>query len=659
MPREAIIGNGQVAIAFDSKMSIRDFFFPKVGLENHVSGHELRMGVWVDGDFRWLGEGWEIETRYMPETLVGRSRASHPGLNIQIETNDAVNAFSNVLLRKLMVSNLERAPRKIRIFFAHDFHIYGDAVGDTVMYEPAQNAMVHYKRKRYFLVNGVTGKGTGIHQYAAGHKELPGREGTWRDAEDGVLSGNPIAQGFVDSAVSFDLDLLPQSRGTLYYWIACGRSLKEVVNLDAQVRRIGVEELLLRTENYWSAWVNKRGVNIGTLPKEIAKAYKSSLLIMRSHADRQGGIIASCDSDILQFNKDTYSYIWTRDGAIAAMAFDMAGFRDTSIRFFHFCDSVMADEGFFHHKYSADGSVGSSWLPVEESDGILPIEEDETALVLYALWRHFQRYRDIEFIASVPNLVLKTTEFLLDHLDPATGLPRPSFDLWEERKGVFAWTAATVYAAFKASARFWKVLYDRERYETMSKAADDLRAAILKYLYDPTSQRFIKAVYPDGSKDTALDSSISAVFLYGGFGAADAMVDRTMNAIKDRLWIRTKVGGLARYENDLYQRVSGEVPGNPWFICTLWLARWYIARAATHEQLKEGLDLLSWAAQHALPSGVMAEQVNPYTGEPVSVSPLTWSHAEFVIAVCEFLEKRQEISTATFESGQKEATSCT
>jgi len=42
---------------------------------------------------------------------------------------------------------------------------------------------------------------------------------------------------------------------------------------------------------------------------------------------------------------------------------------------------------------------------------------------------------------------------------------------------------------------------------------------------------------------------------------------------------------------------------------------------------------------------VMAEQVHPFTGEPVSVSPLVWSHAEFVIAVCEYLEKYRELSS--------------
>ena len=59
---------------------------------------------------------------------------------------------------------------------------------------------------------------------------------------------------------------------------------------------------------------------------------------MRSHVDNGGGIISSCDSDLLQFNRDTYSYVWPRDGAIIAMAFDMAGFPEVARMFFRFCD---------------------------------------------------------------------------------------------------------------------------------------------------------------------------------------------------------------------------------------------------------------------------------------------------------------------------------
>ncbi len=650
MPRETVIGNGRIAIAFDSKMNIRDFFYPKVGLENHLMGHFLRMGLWADGLFRWSDDGWNVKTGYMPETLVCRCRASHAELGLKLETNDGVHPSLDVLLRKVVVLNLFNSPRKVRLFFTHDFHIYGGSVGDTVMYEPILDSIIHYKRNRYFLIGG-TAQDKGLHQFATGYKEQPGREGTWRDAEDGLLEGNPIAQGSVDSAVSFELDLEPNSLGIVHYWVACAPSLKKVIDLTGKVKEIGAEQLLMETENYWAAWLNKKNIRLSGLPRKILSAYKNSLLIMRAHADSQGGIIASSDSNILQFNRDTYSYVWMRDGSVASMAFDLAGFPEATRRFFRFCNRVITDDGFFHHKYSPDGSVGSSWLAASGLEG-LAIEEDETALVLYALWRHFQKYRDIEFIEAVyPNLVLKTTDFLLKYIDPETGLPRPSFDLWEEKYGVFTWTAATVYAGLWAAAKFSRVFYNRERHDTLCRASANLKEAMLKHLYDGESHRFINAIFPDGSRDRRVDSSISAIFLYGGFEATDKAVEGTMNSIFDRLWIGKGVGGLARYENDEYQRASRDVTGNPWFISTLWLARWHIARARSMLQLKEGMELLTWAANSSLPSGVMAEQIHPFKGIPVSASPLVWSHAEFVIAVCEYLEKQQEISSSLSVQG--------
>ena len=81
------------------------------------------------------------------------------------------------------------------------------------------------------------------------------------------------------------------------------------------------------------------------------------------------------------------------------------------------------------------------------------------------------------------------------------------------------------------------------------------------------------------------------------------------------------------------------MPGNPWFICTLWLAQERIARARTEDELREALPYVRWATSRALPSGVLAEQVDPFRNAPLSVSPLTWSHATLVVAVMEYLEK--------------------
>jgi GH15 family glucan-1,4-alpha-glucosidase len=117
-----------------------------------------------------------------------------------------------------------------------------------------------------------------------------------------------------------------------------------------------------------------------------------------------------------------------------------------------------------------------------------------------------------------------------------------------------------------------------------------------------------------------------------------------MNTIQNRLGVDPGIGGLARYQDDDYHRVSKDTPGNPWFICTLWLARWYIKTAVSLADLKKALDILVWTVKRALPSGILAEQLNPFDASPLSVSPLIWSHAEFVIAVCEYLDKHQQLS---------------
>ena len=60
-------------------------------------------------------------------------------------------------------------------------------------------------------------------------------------------------------------------------------------------------------------------------------------------------------------------------------------------------------------------------------------------------------------------------------------------------------------------------------------------------------------------------------------------------------------------------------------------------------ELNNTLLILELVVDRALPSGVLAEQINPYTNEPLSVSPLTWSHAAFVTALLRYMKRREEI----------------
>jgi GH15 family glucan-1,4-alpha-glucosidase len=208
-----------------------------------------------------------------------------------------------------------------------------------------------------------------------------------------------------------------------------------------------------------------------------------------------------------------------------------------------------------------------------------------------------------------------------------------------------------VYAGLIAAQNFAAFFEQKERAEAFGQAAKEVKSGIETYLYDPALKRFLKTITPshDGSftVDLSVDASTYAPFYFGVFDPNDERIVNTMRAIEERLTVRTDIGGLARYEGDAYHSRSKDrqaVPGNPWIHCTLWLAQYRIARARTEEELHQAPPILEWAISRALPSGILAEQIDPYTGEPISVSPLTWAHATFVATVLEYLQKLQTLS---------------
>ncbi len=650
MPRDIPLGNGKLLFTFDRYYRIRDIYFPHVGKENQTVGHPWRFGVWVNGQLSWLGPDWQVTLKYQEGTLATLVEARHQGLQVRLICNDAVDFNEPVYVRRIIVQNQADRERDIRLFLHQDFHLYESDVGDTAAFEPKHKTLTHYKMRRYFLTNYMANGVIGVQHFATGRKEVEGAEGTWRDAEDGRLEAGPITQGSVDSTLGIYLKVPKQGSQEAWYWIIAGEDWFGVNGLNKKVEERLPEYYLLRTEKYWRYWLQQSDMDFGDLPAKVADLYRKSLLVIRTQVDSNGAIIAANDSDIATQARDTYSYLWPRDGALVAHALDVAGYPQLTRRFYWFCAQLLTPEGYFLQKYNPDGSLASSWHPwVKDGEPQLPIQEDETALVIWALWEHFARYRDVEFITPLyAPLIKRAANWMAAYRDLVTGLPKPSYDLWEERRGVLAFTCATVHAGLMAASNFTEGFGQAGLTDTYRRAAAEVKSGMDRFLYRPELGRFARMVTftKNGTLenvDATIDASLYALGQFGIYEPSDERVVRTMTAVRDRLWCKTPVGGIARYENDYYHQVSQDlanVPGNPWFICTLWIAQWLIKKATTMEQLKEAIPPLEWVADRCLPSGVLAEQVHPYTNEPLSVSPLTWSHATFVQAVLDYLEKR-------------------
>lgn len=646
--RDLPVGNGTLLVNFDDKYQIRDIYFPHVGQENHTEGFPCRFGVWVDGEFAWVADpGWDRTLEYLPETLVTAVTLKNEKLGVELVCNDTVASHDNTFLRRVRVTNLRATRANFRVFLHHDLRIYENAFGDTAYFDPETKGLIHYKKHRYFLINTEPHFDT----FATGRKAFQGKEGTWRDAEDGNLQGGVITEGSVDSTIGVHFSIDAGEQFEFFYWIAVGTSHGEVANLNALVTHRTPQVYLDYTANYWRAWVNKNDKDLSQLPPDVADFYKRSLLIVHTQMDRGGAILAANDHDVTERATDHYSYLWTRDGAFVANALDLAGYSHLTRKFFDFCGKIVHKDGYFLQKYNPDGTLASGWhaaWDIHRQEKLVPIQEDETALILWALWEHYDRYRDIEFAHRLyRKLTIPCADFLDSFRDPATGLPKPSWNLWEDRHGVHTFTCATVVAGLKAAANFAVLFAEYDSAERYTEAADHVVAAMREHLYSKELGRFLRSLQSAGrgnfDPDTTVDASLFAVFYLGCMPADDEMVAKTMESIRTHLNVG---GGIARFQQDGYMRVSDKIIGNPWFICTLWMADYYIASAKSEADLDPAMEIIEWVVERALPSGVLAEQLDPLTGTHVSVSPLTWSHSTFIATVCKYLTKLAEVSAS-------------
>jgi GH15 family glucan-1,4-alpha-glucosidase len=658
MSKSVCLGNNHCLILLDQFGQVDDFFYPYVGLENQTGeGYVHKLGVWVDGQFSWLDDGsWQIDVDYLNLSMVSQIIAKNEALQVILEFNDCLDTTQNIFVRKVKVTNTKDKAARIKVFFNQQFEIYESSKGDTAIYNHDQNVIIHYKGSRVFVINSVCEK-TFFQDYSVGLLGLAGREGTFKDAEDGVLEKNSVEHGTVDSVIANALEILPGQDKTIYYWLTAGKTIDEALDLNNYVLANTAQTILTSTTNYWQAWVNKEEIDLRKIQQPLADLFTKSLLIINSHLDKSGSIVASGDYDLLKQGWGTYSYMWTRDGALVLKSLNEAGYEVQVKRFLQMCSQLISKDGYLLHKYRADGTLGDSWHPwVRENRSELPIQEDETALVLHLLYQYYQKTKDLEFIEEIyTSFIQKAGDFMLEYLEKETGLPKPTYDLWEENFGVHCFTSCTVYAGLQAVAKLVFILGRNKEDNRYSQAAEVLKQAIVKNFWNPQTQYFNKTLYVQNGKTQKVDenidiSSVFGIFEYGILPVTDEKVIAAIATVEQKLIVEPTKVGVARYAGDKYFRVNDSLVGNPWIITSLWLARYYLYAAKESKDLAKVFTFLNWVRQNSRQSGILSEQVNPFTGEQISASPLIWSQGEYVFTMLKLIEKQRffELQKADF-----------
>jgi len=649
MTRPLLLSNGRLHVGINLFGMVHDLYFPYVGLENHAAAQQMRhkIGVWADGAFSWLDDGaWQFKMTYDPHGMIGHTTAHNETLHITLEFTDCVDSDWDVLLRNIHVVNSAQEAREVRLFFHQMLLISNSLNRDTVQYLPEQNAILHYKGRRAFVVGGKDATGASFTQFSVGVFGLEGQEGIFKDAEDGVLGGKVVDFGKVDSVFGFTLHIQGLESTRVQYWLIASRRQQAAIDLHTTLQKMDVQECYARTSAYWKRWLQPAEAHIAKLPKTLQTPFRNNLLLVKAAIDHQGGVVASTDTTMLNYWRDAYAYCWPRDGGFALLPLLRLGYKVELKNFFDFCRRGLHPDGFLLQKYQPDGAIGTTWHPyLAQGRVVPPIQEDETAIVVYLFCLYMRKHRDRKvFDEYYSSLIVPMCNFMAGYIDPQTKLPHATYDLWEEKFLTSTYTVALTYAALQMAAELaakYKQHADAVKWQNV---ADDIKLAAPRILYRPERKYFCKGFLNRGNNqleyDDTLDaSSVYGVVTFGLFAASDPEVTAacgTYEAYYDIVAGRPTIAG--RYENDNYNRAEGANKGNPWYITTLWQAQLDL-QLGEKERARITID---WVANQMLGTGVLPEQFNPFTLKFVSVAPLTWSQAEFMSAALDMLEHHEK-----------------
>lgn len=643
MGRPVVLSNGQMFIGLNENGLVHDFYYPYVGLENLTTARSLhhKIGVFVDGSFSWTDDGsWEIEVLFESDALISSVTLRSEALGVRLHLQDTIDSEQNIFLRRVNITNDRDEEREVRLFMHQVFQISRGGRSDTALYVPDSHYVLDYKGRFCLAIGGQMDDGTPFDQYAIGNYGIEGKAGTFMDAEDGELSDNPVEHGGVDSVIRYVAAIPGRKTKTAHYWIIAAGSQNDLEAVHERLQQVGAaEERLHATRHHWQEWLQGNSEQLQAIPERERLALQQSLLIIKAHCDSRGSILASGDSSIFNYGRDYYCYCWPRDAAYALWPLIRTGHFDEAKQFFLFARDVMHPDGYMMHKYQPDRAIGSTWHPlVHNRSRELAIQEDETACMLFMLGELLEASGDRIYVENLYHtFIVPCANFLVAYIDEATGLPHASYDLWEQRFATFTYTVCTVIAGLEAAAKIATVLEQPQDGAAWQKAADNIRAK-LDTLYHPDGYFRKSFLLADGKLqyDESIDiASLYGPFMYAKLPLSDHRLTSTVEKVERELFKTGPAGGVIRYFGDDYFLAKPQYGGNPWLVCTMWLAQYYISADRTDE----AGELIQWALARQQPSGVLGEQFDPGDGSSLGVAPLVWSHAELVNTLLDYYEK--------------------
>ncbi|MBA2852503.1 oligosaccharide amylase [Methanococcus maripaludis] len=609
-----IIGNGNILAKIDDSGSIEYMFYPSLGYEKHI--FDASFAIYNHG-LRWAWDnGWEINQSYVKDTNI--LRTTYECNEFLMESRDYIPISHNIIIKQISISNKTDETQDLKLFFYENLRMGEIPRENTVQFMKDPRMIMKYDGM-YTMCIGSDKK---IDSYQCGVRSSD--KSALIDISNGILKEYSTSSGLItDSAISWDLKLLPGQKQSVSVYIIMNEYKGDQYKLMETMDSIKVvidnhEDFYQLTNSYWKnlleTTISKLSANELNRVSMCEDLCKRSLLTLLLLCDRGGGIMASPSL------YPDYRHVWCRDGGYIAVALSLCGQSSIVEKYFEWCRKTQNEDGSWVQSYYING------IP-----RLTAMQIDQVGTTIWAALIHYRKSDNEKFLRKNWAMLKKAADYLSN---VSTGL-YPSYDLWEEKYGVFTYTLGSMYGGLKSAVEIAKILEENEGLiEKWQNSLKFLKEEVVEKIYLNDKNRFSKALHP---KDETVDSSILGITVPFNLVNAD---DPRMVATADQIdsAFNYKVGGIGRYPKDVY------FGGNPWIINTLWLYMYYelliydlsknksIKKEILNNYREKSSTLFDWVCKYNF-SGLMPEQIHKDLGVPISAMPLGWSHAMFIIAV--------------------------
>ena len=627
----AVIGNGSMLGCVSETGELIRLYWPEIDFPQHVE--KILVGFFdknTPNSTMWLSEGnHEVFQSYIEDTNILQTVVNINRLSIQVIQTDFCVPGQDILIRRYGIRNTGNSSLHLCMGLASHIISHAFDMGNT-LFDFGLDALVHYRHDSCWAI----ASDVEVKEFQIGNNPF-------RAIWEGKLNGIDSIGMSPDGALLWDFgNISPQEEKFITLYMVFANSMNLLKSLARKARNTKYEHFLNITTEYWTKYL-RDCVNVRSGSDKADKIYRRSLLLFRLMTDiNTGAILASPEIDEYFTQCGRYAYCWGRDAAFITTALNEAGLYRDSERFYDWAVRVQDSEGFWHQRYHVNGNLAPSW----------GIQIDETGSILFGMWKHFLYTKNVSFLEKVWPSVLKAAAFLEKFIDSDTGLPLPSFDLWEERMGEHTYSTAAVIAGFYAAASIAGYLgISGEIKGRWLRIADKMKKSLEDNLTDKESGVFTRSVRtklnPWGNEPSP-DTVVIGVNSKGYTREVSAMDDRidisllgpsvpfdiyqpdhplirnTAEKIERTLYCE-KAGGIYRYHDDKY------AGGNPWVVSTLWLALYHIKAG----NIGKAREYFHWSVKCATGLDFLPEQADKNDGKPCWVIPLTWSHAMFVLVM--------------------------